>query len=279
MTQQPSDLFSRASQWLADAARSQPEALLLMAAGCALLMRTGRGSVDSVAARMSQGRYRGSARFQSATRLRDNVRDTVNETAEQVGSYAGDMAKRMGASARDYGSTVADTMGDYAETARDYAENARRTAARYAEDARRNVADASERAMEQAQTSYRTAAEAIREQPALIVGLGLVAGAAIAALFPATEVERRTLGAARERIAEAVSETGENLKEAASEAGERVRQSAAERGLDAEGLKGFAREAASTFAGAAADAVRASVSSGSDPSADQPRGGDAERRP
>jgi hypothetical protein len=275
MTNQPSDLFSRTSQWLADAARSQPEALLLMAAGCALLMRTGRGSVDSVAARMSQGRYRGSARFQSATRLRD----TVRETAEQAGSYAGDMAERMGASARDYGSTVADTMGDYAETARDYAENARRAATRYAEDARRNVADTSERVMEQAQTTYRTAAVAMREQPALILGLGLVAGAAIAALFPATEVERRTLGAARERIAEAVSETGENLKEAASEAGERVKQSAAERGLDVEGLKTFAREAAGTFAEAAADAVRASVSSGSDPSADQPRGGDAERRP
>jgi hypothetical protein len=277
MNDQPSDLFIRTSQWLADAARSQPEALLLMAAGCALLMRTGHGAVDSVAARMAHSRDRGSATFQSATRPRDSVRDTVNETAEPVGSYTGDMAQRMGAAARDYGSTVADTMGDDAETARDYAENARRAAARYAEDARRNVADTSERVMEQA--TYRTAAEAIREQPALIAGLGLVAGAAIAALFPATEAERRTLGAARERIAEAVSETGEDPKEAASEAGEQVKQSAAERGLDAEGLKSFAREAAATFAGAAADAVRASVSGGSDPSADQPRGGDAERRP
>jgi hypothetical protein len=105
--------------------------------------------------------------------------------------------------------------------------------------------------MSQAHTTYQTASKAIREQPIMIAALGLVAGAAVAALLPATEVERRTLGVARDAIAEVAGKTGETLIEAAGEAGDRLKEGAAKRGVDSEGLKELARDVGETFTSAA----------------------------
>jgi len=88
-----------------------------------------------------------------------------------------------------------------------------------------------------------------------VAALGLAAGAAVAAFFPATELERRTLGEAREAIADAATRAGENLVGAAGEAGERLKAGVAERGLNPEGLKELARDVAETFTSAAAGKV------------------------
>ncbi len=254
MTYQQPDIYTRTGDWLVDTVRRKPEALLLLVAGCALLMRSGRRPVGSIAARMAtsdQGRrepHRTAGRSPSSSHLR--------EGAGQAAEYAGDVADKVSSTAKAYASNVADTVTNYAETARrtvsDYAEEARQSASHYADDARRNISETSDRLITQAETTYRTAAEAIREQPLLVAAFGLAAGAAVATFFPATDIERRTLGAASDALAEKAAKTGENLLGAAGRAGERLKETVAEHGLDSEGLKDMAREVAGTFASAAA---------------------------
>jgi hypothetical protein len=64
------------------------------------------------------------------------------------------------------------------------------------------------------------------------VVLGLAAGAAVAILLPATEMEERTLAPARDAIAGVTGKMGENLIEAASDAGQQLTRGIAERASD-----------------------------------------------
>jgi ElaB/YqjD/DUF883 family membrane-anchored ribosome-binding protein len=169
-----------------------------------------------------------------------------------VSEYAGEMGDR-----------VADKASAYASSMADYAEDARRRMGDYADEARRSFSSASQRASSQAQSAWQSASETLREQPLLIAAFGLAAGAAVAALFPTTEVERRTLKPAADAIADAAGEAGENLMQAANRAGERLQQGAAQRGLSPEGLKDLAREAAETFTGSGTGAAGTSGPAGS----------------
>jgi len=200
---------NQAGGWLLDTARRKPEALLVIAAGCALLMRSGpsRESARPVQWNGSPGRDR----------------DGLSNKAKEA-SATTDTAKA-------YASKVADTVSEYTETAR-------RTASSYADGAKRSISDTSDWVRAQAETTYKTASETLREQPILVAALGLAAGAALAALFPATEVERRA-GAA---LAAKASDVGDNVLAAAEKAGERLKETVAERGLDPSAMKDVARE-------------------------------------
>jgi membrane-bound lytic murein transglycosylase B len=81
----------------------------------------------------------------------------------------------------------------------------------------------------------------------LVAALGLAAGAAVASLFPPTELERRTLGAAGESVREAAHRAGGTLSEAATQAAQHLKDEAASRGITPDGLKQMAREASNTF--------------------------------
>lgn len=255
MTYQQPDTISRTGDWLVDTVRRKPEALLLMAAGCALLMRSGRrrpvGSIAAGMAASNQSR-RGWSPGGSPS---SGLGESLGRAADTVSGYAGEVADKVSGTAKTYASTVADTVSDYADTARrtasDYAEGARRSATSFAEDARRNVSETSERLMAQAGSTYQTAADAIREQPILVAALGLATGAAVAALFPATDVERRALGGASDALVAAAGEAKDKLVNAAGAAGDRLKDSLADRKLDSEGLKDMARDVAGSFADAA----------------------------
>jgi hypothetical protein len=293
MTFQQSDTLARGGEWLMDAARRRPEALLLMAAGCALLMRPGgtRG-VDSVARRMSMsgqqrhqpGRGAGGSRSRMGEDV-SRVGENLGAAAQSAADYAGDMAGRVGDTSKAYAASAADTVSgyaeagqravsDYAEAGRravsEYAEAGQRVVSDYAESARRTTSEFSEHMMEQAQSTYRSAAEVIREQPMLVAALGLAAGAAVAAMFPATEIEKRTFGAASDALSDAAAETGQRVMGAASAAGQKLKEDAAQRGLDAEGLKEMARDAVGTFTEAASKT--GGQSSGAQSTGSQPRG-------
>src|SRR6266436_1050946 len=85
----------------------------------------------------------------------------------------------------------------------------------------------------QAQSTLQTGfGHLLREQPLALVVLGLAAGAAVATLLPATEMEERTLAPARDAIAGVTGKVGENLIEAASDAGQRLAHGIAERASD-----------------------------------------------
>jgi len=93
----------------------------------------------------------------------------------------------------------------------------------------------------------------LREQPLALVVAGLAAGAAVAALLPATDLEERTLGGARDAISGMTGKVGGNLIAAATDAGQRLTQEVTERAT--EGFKELAQEVAGQFEKKAMDAA------------------------
>lgn len=234
------DTYSQAGDWLLGTARRHPEALLLVAAGCCLMMRSGSSSSKAPARsqfdRDDWDEQRGLARGSSAGNASAQMRRASSEMGER--------ASRVAESAADYASDMKDRVAD---TARSYAE----TAADFADDARRRVSEGSARLGRQAQSTLQTTmTRVLRDQPLAVAVAGLAAGAAIAAVFPSTEIEERTLGGAAESLRDAAEKAGERVKDAAVKAGEHLKDAAEDRGLTTQGLKDLAGEVAGTFTSA-----------------------------
>ncbi len=219
------DTYSQAGNWLMGTARRHPEALLLLAAGCALLMRSA-GSSSSKASTHSRQAQSDFAPPSASGRGQSNARQGLSRAVESAADYASDIKGQ-----------VSDTASNYAETVSEFAG-----------EAGRKVSQQSERFARQAQSTMQsTMARVLRDQPLVVAAVGLAAGAAVAAAFPATDVENRTLGGARDALTDAASKVGENVMQAASKAGERLKSAAQERGLTPDGLKELAGEVADTF--------------------------------
>jgi hypothetical protein len=183
------DVYGRAGDWLIGTAKRHPEALLVLAAGCALLMRGGGGS--------SQSR---------------------NESAGSDGRWATEKTSEV----------VSDLKGRVSDAAFSVSD--------YAGGVGRTISTQTSQIAGQAQSTLQTGfGHLLREQPLALVVLGLAAGAAVAMLLPATEMEERTLAPARDAIAGVTGKVGENLIEAASDAGQQLAHGIAERA--SEGFK------------------------------------------
>jgi hypothetical protein len=226
------DHFSQAGSRLLGAARRNPEALLLLAAGCCLLMRSG-GSVFKAA---SQSRYDDTGHEHRAEFSRafpkpasSSVREGLSRAADTATEYASEIKDRVSDAASSYTEAVSD----------------------FAQDAGRNVSEQSARLTRQAQSTLQSSMNRVmREQPLAVVMAGLAAGAAVAAVFPSTEIEDRTLSSAGEGLRQAAGKAAEKVKDAAGKAGDRLKSAAEERGLTSEGLKELAGEVADTFTSA-----------------------------
>jgi len=219
------------ADWLTSAVKNNPEGLLLLAAGCALLFRTG----SSRSGQWSH-QYPGGQGEQGPYMQRRGSTGTDWHMPQGISQVA-DTVRAAADTASEYASTVGTTVG---ETARGYAS----AAGEYAEHAGRAIMDQSGRMAEQTQSTIE---RIVREQPLAVAIAGLAAGAAVAAAFPATRLERETLGPAGKRLSEAASNAGERLGKAASAAGERLMTVAEERGVNADGLKEVARDVAGSF--------------------------------
>jgi hypothetical protein len=207
-----------AGGWITDAVTHNPEGLLLLAAGAALLLRSGRS-------RQSHAQPFPTRDDQYRSRGADHITDRINEGVRRAGEY------------------VSDATDKVSETARSYASSA----AEYADEATRFAAERSRRVAGQARD---TADYVIREQPWAVALTGLIAGAAVAAAFPPTRMEERTLGELGERLRSAAGSMGERVMDAGVQAGERLREVVEERGLTSEGLKEAARDVGETFSSA-----------------------------
>jgi hypothetical protein len=225
-----------AREWITGAVTRNPEGLLLLAAGVALLMRSGRvPSVrrNSLPDRRNEGQYR-AGREDSAS----GVSERIGEAARRAGEYVSGATERAGEYVSEATDKVSETAGSYASSASEYANEAARIAA--------------ERSRRMADQVRDTADYLVREQPWAVALTGLLAGAAVAAAFPPTRLERRTLGEVGERLRSAAGTMGEQVMEAGMQAGERLSEVAEERGLTAEGLKQAARDVGETFSSALA---------------------------
>jgi hypothetical protein len=209
---------------LVNAATKNPEGLLLLAAGCALLLRSGSS--------------RNVPRSGEQWTQRDDRRNDQWQMPQGV--------SRIADTARGYASEVGQTVSQVGQAVSEKADQYATTAGEYADHARRTVMDQSGRFAEQAQSTIE---RIVRDQPLAVAVAGLAAGAAVAAAFPATRMEQETLGTAGQKLADAAGSAGEKLGGAASAASERLMNAAEERGLSAGGLKEVARDVASAFEG------------------------------
>jgi ElaB/YqjD/DUF883 family membrane-anchored ribosome-binding protein len=199
------------SEWLLASVRQNPEGLLLLAAGAVLLMRRNSSSSERSHA-VSPDPYQPSRGYVRATMAMDESEPGI---AEQAKEKAGSIAS---------------------------------SASEYAGEARRTVGAKSERIVRSAQsTMQRSMKRILREQPLLVAVAGLAAGAAVASAFPASRMEKETLGPIGDQLSDAASRVGEQLQEATSKAGETLKSAAEERGMNTDGLKEVVSDAAGAF--------------------------------
>jgi hypothetical protein len=244
------DTYSQAGDWLLGAARRNPEALLLMAAGCCLMMRRGRSSSRAGSGQQMRDEWdhqtgRASTDFRrvsaSTREGLSRAGESAADTAKSAGDYASQVKDHITDTASGYASQMKDRISD---TASSYADSV----ADFAGDARGKIAERSAQLKRQTQATLRSSMQhVLREQPLALAVAGLAAGAAVAALFPSSDIEDRAFGGAHEKLKDAAEKAGERVMDAAGKAGERLKSAAEERGLTSEGLKEVAGEVADTF--------------------------------
>jgi hypothetical protein len=197
-------------------AKRNPEGVLLLAAGAALLMRGIGAATDA----LRESPTRTSSRQQSARRGRDD--DKQEDLVGNARAYVSDVAERVGRSAEN----IAD----------------------YTSQVARETMDRTSRVASQTGSTMRSTMDRILdEQPLAVALLGVAAGAAVAGALPLSHVEEGTLRPLGRKLDETVDRAGSRLKQSTKKAGRRLQQVADERGLNAEGLREAAQDVADTF--------------------------------
>jgi histone H3/H4 len=219
---------------VAQAIRRNPEGLLLLGAGVALMLRNAATANSTKPPRKRSVRP-------AADRYYDGAGNGSADTAEGL-------ASKVSAAADDVRNYVSETAQDLSDKASEYGEAASRRTREAADSAYRSTREA-------ADSAYRSVESAIEAHPVSLAIAGLAAGCLAAAVFPSTRFERATLGPIGRRAAEAASETGELVKtaavarvtKAALKAGEQLKDAVTERRLNTDNLGEVARDVASDF--------------------------------
>jgi hypothetical protein len=202
--------FSGTADWLIGAVKNNPEGLLLVAAGCALLMRSKTARSGWAAAEHTTATAVPAAQAAAGTAVEagwnvaERAKEAVSSSAAAVSAYARDTGRAVG----ERSTVLAQQLQDGV---------------------------------------FASLNSVVQNQPLVLPFVGLAVGAAVAAMFSPIDLERRALGPTAERIADAAARAGERVKRAAAHAGERLKDEADERGLTAEGLKNLANETAAAF--------------------------------
>jgi hypothetical protein len=215
MSPQSRPLVRESGDWILNTIKRNPEGLLLLAAGAVLMLRTGTTQSRDVSQNDSE----------AVSKVADAVTNSTQRAMDATSSYA--------SAASDAARQTMDTAKSYVSSAADYAEQAKR-----------KVGEQSDRIVRQTKSMTRGV---LQNQPLVILAAGLAAGAALAAAFPPTELEKETFGPVSDQASKAAARVGEQLKQATMQAGERLKSAAEERGLHTEGLKKVAEEVADTF--------------------------------
>jgi hypothetical protein len=114
--------------WILGAIKRNPEGLLLLAAGCALLMRRagfrplyGNGS----------GPHADRNDYTGSNGPHQSLGDTVAQAARNAGEYASDVTHRVTETASSYASSVSDYADEASEQSRRFARQAQSTPAEH----------------------------------------------------------------------------------------------------------------------------------------------------
>jgi hypothetical protein len=224
MITQSRPLLGDGGEWIFNAIKRNPEGLLLLAAGAVLMMRTSSPQ---------------SSRAASIDATYGPTQNVASKPASQMADVVTDGARRTMDAASSYASAASDTARQTMDAAKSYASSA----GEYADQAKRVVGEQSDRVVRRTRSM---AQGVLQNQPLAIVAAGLAAGAALAAAFPSTELEKETLGPVGDQMSKVAERFGDQLKQATSKAGEKLKTAAEERGLHTEGLKDVAGEVVDT---------------------------------
>ena len=189
------------------------------------MMRTNSPQPSRSAAVDARYRETPNATDEMASQMTDAVKHTARRTMDAASSYA---------------ATASETARQTMDAAKSYASSA----TEYAGQATRKAGEQSDRIARQARSMAQSV---LQKQPLAVVAGGLAAGAALAAVFPPTELERETLGPVGNEVSKAAERFGDQVKQATAKAGEKLKSAAEERGLHSEGLKDVAGEVVDTF--------------------------------
>ena len=202
------------ADFISQTLRNRPEALLLMAAGAALMLARGRGL----------GRHEGASGAPSP-----GIGERLHSAADTAAHMATDLRQRVGEQVED----LRESVGDYAERA-----------AHRAQEKREALTHRTGEAFDRARSGLRENVDhMLREQPLALGALSLLAGVAIGAALPRTVIETRTVRVAREPLRGARGGM-ETLKSAVGEVGEKVKEAMAGGVAEGEKLREAAMRAA-----------------------------------
>lgn len=215
------------ADWLGRAVRHNPEGLLLLGAGLALLMRSAPPRKSAVEATFNAGMDAGA---QVASEARD-------------GAAAGREAMAAGRDAMSAGVQQAkEVAGSYIDTA-----------SQYVRGAQESIAQGSSQLKQQAGRVWNQGGDLLQNQPLAIAALGIGVGLALAAFVPVTAVEEQVVGATRDRVAETARQASDRVARATGAAGSELVNAIEKRGFTQSGVKEIVNEVATSFTGALSD--------------------------
>jgi len=197
---------------IVQAVRQNPEGLLLLGAGVALVMRSAigpaaAGAKNAVAPKAPNFGSQTSSQPLGGASIAQSLRDGVSDMQDAVVGAAQDLGEK----ASDIGQAAADR------------------AKRVAGDARSSVDDI------------------VEAQPITVAIAGIAVGCIAAAFLPASRLETDTLRPLGNQAVDALSNAKVRVQEATLKAGEQLKDAAADRGLNKQGLSEVARDVASDF--------------------------------
>ena len=163
--------------WLVTKVKQNPEAFLVLAAGCALLLR------PSSTASREIGGFRNDRRSDESrlNAIRDRTTAAARNVASDLQDRVKDTATAVSQKASDYATALSDQAGAISERATGYVASL----SDQASDWGHSVADETARMGTRVRSSTQDGVtRMVKEQPLAVAALGIAAGAAIAALLP-----------------------------------------------------------------------------------------------
>jgi ElaB/YqjD/DUF883 family membrane-anchored ribosome-binding protein len=131
---------------------------------------------------------------------------------------------------------------DSVRQAREHIEHSKDSVTRAAQSLRSRTGRAASATRARLSSARSSADHMLQEQPLVLGALGIAAGAIIGAMLPASRVENRWIGSARDRALEGAKQAGRQrygqLRERAHEAAEQARERIAADGHDEAGMRG-----------------------------------------
>jgi hypothetical protein len=200
-------------------ARGFPLPLLMIGAGLALSSKTVRDrAAEAAAPGMEKARELIDEAAERAKSLGDGMRQAMSQAERQAADVAGEARESAGGTADAASGMAGDLRDRAAQTAEAVASKVRSGMDAASEIAKEKMEQVRSTATNAATTAPAAASKVIRDNAALIGGLGVAIGAILAASLPSTRAEASVVGNASDGVKRAAGTAAQSGFEAAKDA-------------------------------------------------------------